>query len=318
MRRPLIVLIAATLLAAVPVLGGPIMKSQVSGTANWVVHADCEQFNKSRLGQLIRAELSSLGIEEKLQDFAKVFSFHPLDDVRDVTIYGQGQDREKAVVLIKGKFDKEKLLALIRSNPEHQESEYGSIVIHRWRNEEKVPSQDAKEQMMYGCFYRDDLIVIGAGLPAVKHALDVLNGSTASAVGGVFDSAIQQRQGVFFMVAANNLAQTVSDQQKAAVLKQANQLALAVGEDEKNVYVNVNLKASSQEAAEYIRRILDGILAYLALAAKEQPKLAALVENIKLSCAQNTVQVYFKSDPEPILQFLKEQSKRKEQDKTKN
>ena len=318
MGKSLIIVIAVALLTALPALGGPLAMNQVSAAANWVVHADCEQFNKSRLGQLVRAELANLGIEEQLKNFATVFSFHPLDDVRDVTIYGQGQDRDKAIVLIEGRFDKEKLLALVRMNPKHEQTQYGSIVIHGWQHEEKIPGHDVKEQMMYGCFYRDDLIVMSAGLSVVKHAVDVVNGSAATAVGGAFDAIIMQSKGIFFQVAANNLAQTVGDQQKAAVLKQAHQLALAVGQDEKNVYINANLKADSQEAAGYIKKILDGIVAYLALAGKEQPKLAALVERVNVSCVQDTVQIHFRSQPEPVLQFLKEQSKRQQKDETKS
>lgn len=318
MRKSFVALMAVALFAAMPVLAGPLMKNQVSTAANWVVHADYEQFHKSRLGQLFRAELANLGIEEDLDNFAKVFSFHPLDDVRDVTIYGKGQDREKAVVLIEGRFDKEKVLALVRLNPEHEETEYGRIVVHKWRHEEKIPGRDAKEQMMYGCFYRDDLIVMSAGLPAVKHAIDVLKGSIPNADSGRFDQILVEKQGVFFLAAADDLGQTAGEQQKAAVLKQAEQLALAIGQDEKSVYIDVNLKADSQEAAQYIQRILDGILAYLALAGQEQPKLAALVEKVNLSRVQDTVRIRFTSEPEPILQFLKEQSKRRGQDKTKN
>ena len=118
MRNLLIALIGSVVLIANPVPGGPLIKNHISADTDWFVHVDHERFKKSQLGQFVRAELIERGIEEKLEVFANVVSFHPFDDIKDVTIYGRGSDQEKAVVLMKGRFDKKQLEAAVHKNPE--------------------------------------------------------------------------------------------------------------------------------------------------------------------------------------------------------
>jgi len=312
MRMLVSVLIVCVLLAAVPVQGGPLLKSQVSADANWVVHADYDLLNKTIIGQLIRAELASLGLEVKLQDFKTIFSFHPLDDVRDVTLYGSGDDREKAVVLIEGDFDQDTLVALVRMNAEYEEIEYGDVVVHSWVDENKKDPGKAG-QRMYGCVPKNDLVVMGAGLEALKQAVDVLNGSAANAADGVFDQAALDTTGVFFQVAANAVGDVAEHQNNATLLKQADKLGVVVGEVEGTFYVDLTLSAKSQEIAQNLKKVVEGMIAFLTLAGSEQPVLAELAKKLELSTADNIVAIHFESDSAAIISFLKEQWEAKKQ-----
>jgi len=303
MRKSMLVLIAGILSLTVPALAGPLAKEQVSCGANWLVHVDVEQFRSTRMCEVVRPELENLGIEKKLSDFAALFSFHPIDDIRDVTIYGEDQDREKAVALIEAVFDKQKLLALLGIAPEHEEIKYGDLVLHKWVDESKKDC-DGAGQTTYCCFYEDDLIVIGAGLDGVKHAVDVLKGSAANAANIVFSQATEGAKGVFFQVMANNIRQTVGDHPKAAVLRQADRFALAAGEIEGKFYIDFLLTAKSEEVAQAINKIVDGIIAFATLAGEEDPKLAELAARVDLSCQQNIVHVHFDSDPACVVKFL--------------
>jgi hypothetical protein len=311
--RKLVLALMVSMLLVVPVFAGPLVKSQVSSTANWVVHADHERFFSSQVGQLIRKELANQGIEEKLANFATIFSFHPLYDVCDVTVYGNGQDREKAVVLIDGRFDKERLVTLVRSNPQHQEVGYGDITIHGWLHEEKKGSEVVKSFMMYGCVYQDKLVVMSSGLDTVKQAVDVLKGSAQSVASGQFGAAALNARGAFFQVAANGVSDIAGQEQHAAVIQQTDKLGLAIGENEGKVYVDMGLIAKSEEAAQNINKVFEGIIAFATLSGEQQPKLAELAQKVKLSCAQNTVGVRFESDSQSVFQFLKEQWEKKKQ-----
>jgi len=307
MRKSIIVLTLSVLLSPMPILAGPLVMEQVSGGANWLVHTNHEQFKKTRIGQLIRQELAALGIEEQLANFATIFSFHPLDDVRNVTIYGTGQDRKKAVVLIDGFFEKEILLALVRMNPEYEEIKYGDIMLHKWFDENQKGPNGTAGQMMYGCFYQDDLIIMGAGLEGVKHAVDVLKGSAENAENVIFSQAAQDAKGAFFQAMALNVAEIVGEQQEAAALRQTDQVGLAIGEFNGKFYIDLGLKTKSLEAGQAITKMLEGIIAFAVLAGEEQPKLAELAKKVKVTCENKTVQVHFESGPESVVQFLKDQ-----------
>ncbi|MBC8216895.1 MAG: hypothetical protein H8E73_00370 [Planctomycetes bacterium] len=308
MKRSMLILMVVVLLSTVPVFAGPLNKQQVSATANWLAHLDYEQVTTSQIGQLVRQEMAKFGIEEKLEDFATVFSFHPIDDVRDVRVYGNGPAREEAVVMIEADFDQEKLLALVRLNEHYEEIEYGDITLNRWLHEDE---KSGESQMMYGCLCNGDLVVMSAGLDAVTQAVDVLKGTASNAASGVFDQAELNARGAFLQVAANDVAQMAQEQGKGAGFGQTDAIGLAIGETEGTFYIYLGLLAKSEEAASNITKILEGIGALAALAGEEQPVLAAFVQRVQLSCQDNAVQIHFESDSELLFQFLKEQGEKR-------
>ena len=313
MKRVTPVLILGVLMTAVPVLGGPLMRSQVSATASWLVHADYEKFCNVQIGRLIIEELRRQGIDKKLDDFATVFSFHPLNDIRDVTIYGTGADKDKAVVLIDGKFDQDKLVALVSMNPEHKEVPYSDIVLHGWVDKKQAANGDTVEQQMYGCFY-GNLLVISSGLEAAKQAVDVLKGSAKNASGGLLAGSTADAKDAFVLVMGSALDELAEQQPKAAMLKQADELTLVVGEAGGNMYIDLGLKAKSEDAAESIRKMFDGFIAFANLSGQEQPKLAELAKKLQLSRVEKSVRVRFESDSESVFAFLKEKWQEKTQE----
>lgn len=313
MKKLLMLIVTSVLVVGGPVLAGPLVIEQVSGSASWVVHANQQQFKKTHIGQLIRQELINLGLEENLSNFAAILSFHPLDDVRDVTLYGTGKDREKAVVLIDGFFDKERILSLLRMNPQYKETKYGDIAMYEWFDE----NQKDPNQMMYGCFYKDDLIVMGAGLDSVKLAVDVLKGSAKNAVGGIFNQPALDAKGAFFQVVGKSVGEMVGQDPDAAAFQQTDQLDLTIGEVDGKFYIDWNLTAKSEEAAQAITQMLEGILAFVSLPNEQQPKLAELAKKIKINCEVKTVKVKFESEPEVVVQFLKEEWQKNQQKDSK-
>ena len=302
--KKLIPFLMTIFLAAAPVFAEALVKKQVSASANWLVHTDYEQFNNSKIGRLFRERLEELGVEEKLANFARIFSFHPLDDVRGVTIYGQGQGRKKAVALIEARFDKEVLLAFLRLNESHKEIEYGDHIVHSWLDQKKRdPNSIGK--MTYGSFYNDKLIVMGADPDAVKLAIDVLDDSAENAeASGAFSQVKTQRSGVFLLAMVDGVSE-MAKQPHAAVLKQTDKLSLEAGEADGNVYIDFGLTACSEQAAENIEQIAEGLIALGTLAGQKQPKLAELAENLKLSRKRSNIQVNFESDAEMFFSLLK-------------
>ena len=312
MRTLKTVLTLTVLLATIPALAGPLVKSNVSAEANWLVHIDADQLVSSKIGQLIRAELAKEGLEQKLLDFKQIFSFHPIDDIRNATLYGNGDDREKAVILVEGNFEKETLISLVRMNPEYQEISHGDLVVHSWVHENKKDPNKPGERM-FGCIPKENVVVMGAGLEMVKQAVDVLKGLAANAADGVFKQDILNREGAFFQIAANALGDIAAGQKDAALFNQTDELGGVIGEDDGKFYVNLSLKAQSEEIAQNLKKMLDGMIAFFTLAGAEKPALAELAKKLSLSCVDRTITLYFQADPEEIVSFLKEQAEAKKQ-----
>ncbi len=307
MKNFLIIIVAAMILwTAGHLVAGPIVQKYISADADWVVHADYEQFNKSHLGQIIRSELANRGIEERFKNFKEVFSYHPIDDINNITIYGRGKDREKAVTLIRGQFDNNKLLALVGMNLNYEQIEYHGIKIQQWNQQEKTAAQDTTEQTMFGCFYGNDLVVLSTGLPAIEQAIGVLDGSRASIADDFFGGMAIKSENVIFQAMVKNVSETAGKDPHPLLFRRTRQLALGIGENENNVFVNITLKADSKETAEYMKKILDGITAYLALTEAEQPEFVKIAQKAKISNVDDTVQIILELEPQ-IIKHLTQQ-----------
>ena len=310
-KASLTILIAGLCLAAAPAFAAPLQKSEVSPTANWVAHIDLEAFRGSSIGKLVLAELRNQGLEQKLQDFSNIFSFNPLQDIRDVTLYGKGQDRSNAVVVVDGQFDTQKLLSLLRLNSQYQEIPYKGSTLYRWQQEQKPgqqpPADQAADQMMYGCVCEGNRIVVGTGLEAVQRAVDTLKGQATGASTGLLNQIPQGQGKVFAQVVAAGVGDIVGENPQAAMLKQTDSLALTIGETTDKVFGQLSLQGQTAEVAANTTKLLQGLIAMVQLSAGEQPQLAELTRSLTISQADKTTQVRFEAPTQTLFQFLKDQ-----------
>jgi hypothetical protein len=303
---------ACLCLIAIPASARPLQKNEVSPAAKWVIHADVEAFRSSGIGKLIMAELQTRGLEEKLQAFAGIFSFHPLKDVRDVTIYGKDKDRNNAVVVIDGQFNSEKMVALVRQNPQHQEIPYQGVTIHQWPNEENKNGQTTT-QIMYGYMHNGRQVVLSAGLDAVKQAVDTLKAPSAGAASALLRQVPESPNGAFLQVTAIEVGTLVGEDPQAAVLKQTDLLTVTGGQSADNMSAELCLRSASPEVAENVVQMLQGILAMVQMAGQDQPKLSELAKGLKVARVDKVAQVRFEAPVQSVFAFVKEQLDRKKQ-----
>jgi hypothetical protein len=301
-----IILIAGLGLAAGPAFAAPLQRSEVNPAANWVAHVDLEAFRNSAIGKLVLTELENSGLNQKIEQFMTVFSFNPLRDIRDVTLYGNGQDRSNAVVVVEGQFDTQKLLSMLRLNSQYQEIPYKGSTLHRWQQEPKPGRQPADNQMMYGCVCDGNRIVMGSGLDAVQQAVDTLKGQASGASSGLLGQIPEGPNKVFAQVAAVGVGQIVGQDPKAALLKQTESLALSLGENSDKVFGELSLTGQSAEAADSMTKVIQGLIAFAQLNG-ERPQLAELAKSLSVSQADKTTQVRFEAPAQTVYRFLKSQ-----------
>lgn len=310
-------IVLAAFLAPGIVSGAPLQAGEVSVQANWVVHINCEGFRTTSLGKMVRNELAAEGIQDKLKDFATVFGFNPQQDLRDITLYGQGPDHEKAVALIDGRFNEETLLALVRLNPEHEAIPYGSLTLHRWMRPENeaVRALDRLRErlgtrkvgrMVYGTLYDGHLIAASAGLPATKQALDTLQGSGPSASTGRLDLTRPVSDGTFFRLAALDVDKMPGLSLRSPVLRQTEAVNLMVGETNGKVFFDLTLTTKSPEAAQAIVTIWEGIGALAKLAQQDRPLLARFGDSLQLSRSDKTAHIHAEAPAEMVFTRLKQ------------
>ena len=169
--------------------------------------------------------------------------------------------------------------------------------------------------MMYGCIFEGRLVVMSAGLEAVKQAVDVLKGSVENATNRSFNLGAQTTNGVFFQAMATGVSEMVGQEKKAAVLRQTDALSLIIGENDDKVYCSLGLSAKSAHVAQNIKKMLEGMIALASLVGADQPRLFELAKNLQPSCIDNKVYLHFESESQSVFNFLKEKWERKQKQK---
>jgi len=304
------VLVATLCFVAIPATAAPLQKSVIGPGADWVVHADLEAFRNSTIGKLVLGELKARGIEDKMQEFAMVFSFNPLTDVRNVTLYGKGRDPSRIVVIGDGQFDAERLVSLVRMNPQFQETPYQGVTLYQWHNEDK---KGGPGQLMYGFVREGRGVVISTGLDALKQAADNLRGAGPGPSASLASQVPSGDSGTFLQVAATGIGNLAGDDPKAAILKQAEMLTARAGEAKERLSVELSLRAQSPDMADKVMKVVVGLLALPELAAPEQPKLSELAKSVNVTRDDKVVQARFETSSQSIFAFLKEQWQKKQQ-----
>lgn len=329
MKNFIAIFIAGLLFVNVAIFAGPIDKGQVSKDAKWVAHLDNDQLGKSVIGGLIRQNLEQTGALAEMEDFNALFSFDPFVDINDITIYGREKDKDKFVVIFDGNFDKEELLKIVPPDMQHEVINYGQSELHIWQGEAqankrymgldlkydgeiKLETRQGEVQIndqvvnpaIYGCFYSDRLIVLSPSLDSIKSAIDVLNGTAENAGESDFIVDSYGNESIFFRAFVKGVGTIAGQEPKAAILQQTDTLELVIGESDGLFFVNVDLVTKSEEIAEAIGTMIEGILAFAVVASDNEPQVAELASKVTVLSIENSVQIRFESEPESVMELL--------------
>jgi hypothetical protein len=218
------------------------------------------------------------------------------------------------VVIIKGKWDQEKLVSLLKQNPSFSETAYGQHMILRWTDKAEDAQDDGSR---HGAFAADGVAVISRTEAAVKAAMDVFDGKAA----GKPEVIPTTGPGVFMLVAAKDFVLPANADPKARVLKRISGGTLLAGEANGAAFLNATLNTRKPEDAQRVRQMLDGALAFVSLATEEvtetegqTPFWAPLIAGARSAGTTNTVELNVTVNTQTLIQIA-ETAKRAEEAK---
>ena len=151
MKKMTVMLLISVLILSSSGWAAPLNRTHVPAGAKWLVHADFDAFDGTEMWRLISQTISEKD-QKKIDAIATLFGSDPTRDIYGATLYGTDAKEENAVVMIYGRFDKEKLLGLLVLNETYDESEYNGQKLYHW-----VDEKDNKQKV--GMFATDRLIV---------------------------------------------------------------------------------------------------------------------------------------------------------------
>lgn len=295
---------AAAVLVAVTGHAAEFDGSRVSADAEWLVHADLDALRDTEVGNYIVSRLQEGQADRKLDALEALLGFDPRTQVSDITLYGMDQERENAVMLLRGELDTARLVTLLRANDSYQMSTYGDFEIHRWTDENSG-------QESFGAIYGDGTIVMSAGQDMVVEALQVLDGGEPDiAESGEFQELIPDAPAAFFMAVAQ-LEEMGEMNTHARMLSQAQSGRLVLAERDGRFVGSLSLLAESEEVAGQIDDVARGILAMTMLSSGEKPALARMAQALDIDTEGKRITISIDCAPGHVIDFLKARAERR-------
>jgi hypothetical protein len=267
-------------------------KSLIPADAEWVVHLDMEKFKSSHIGNLLIQEKKG-GIKKKAKTFYKQTSIDLLKDVKGLTVYGLGKEKQSTVMCLKGTFDKEYLLGLLEDVEAHKEIAHGNHIIHKWNHSE------------YGLFVRDDLIFLAWNEEAIKAALDVVDGKNENiSTSSLKPYSDQIPENAFFAALVKDISALSGYSSKAVILKKAGSGLFTLTEKNEILNARIDATAETPKDAANMEQIIRGLMAMAQMQFEEAYEELNLSESVRVSTNSNKVKIELNHPSEEIFQII--------------
>ena len=276
---------------------------QVPASAQWVIHMDFDGFKTSGLGKFAMKQMDEhAGAIDALSAMLK---FDPRMDLADVTAFGHvdaEQADENGVALIRGKFDQEHLLTLLKANKTFKTEKSGKHKLHSWRDEDSGERE-------YGSIVSENLLVMGSTKEDVSLALSTLGGKTKTLKGKELKELKLDPNAYFIMGMASLEGLPIPPQAK--MLENVKKIGITMGEKDKNFETNIHLYTANDEFAVQIQQMMQGLLAIVQLQAGNTDnsmakEAAKFLKDVKISQEKQLVRM---SMAIPVATILEEANK---------
>jgi hypothetical protein len=292
-------------------LGGPLQKEQVAADAKWLVHLDVDRLRSTKVGDYIINQV----LEPKLGSLTRQFDFN-LDwkKVRALTAYGtsfQSKSSFDGVLLIKTELDLQGVLD--NAIEKASRADKHSVPIEKTQ-EGDITTYSMKDQM-FASFETGKPVIVGKSLDSIQNARGVLSGTSASLASTKTFSEFPQSPNPFFFMGAvdafNSSPETAKEPRdgdefnpKAKILKLADGGRVLLGENSKELFVDLSLKAKSAEVVTQMQQVIQGMIALASLSQSDNQDLQQLAQSAKVSSTGQIVTLKLGYPAEQAVQLL--------------
>jgi hypothetical protein len=300
MRNEIRFSLLAVLLVARVAVAVSFSPRVVAGDANWVLHLDMAALKASTLGQQMLANDLDARAEIQLKQAQALLGMDPREDLHAITVYGSGVDQDNAVMLIRGKFNSEKVAAAAAVMPGHELLVHGARQVHSW-----LEAADPSAGRMHGVLLDGSVGVISKSLANLQKALDVVDGKQASLAQGGINTANLSGDGVMLAAAGDFSGLSMGDNPMLSNVKARN-FAMQLRETGGNVALRVALKQESVQDAEQSQMMLNGLMMMgMAQLQQQSPELVGLLQAITISRDADTLVANFNYPAARLAEMMK-------------
>jgi hypothetical protein len=293
----------------------PLNLKHVAADAKWVAHVDWDALQASKVFQDIREDLLKAhpGAERHLAELREHWKFDPRHDLHGITLYGEQLKSEgqtvgtKGVAIVHAKLDQQFLLERAKQAPGHEVTAHGKYEMHTWLQGGR---RSEHERTVTGAFYAPDTLLFGSSKEEVAAALDVLDGTKPSLAGKDSPLAAAAPQGAVFVARVIGLTEAKLPAE-CPLAHKVNALVLAIGEYQRNAFVQGKLVVDRPETAEQIKSVVQGGLALAAMSHADDAEAQKLIDAVKITTSGNTVSAGWQAAVEAAAAQMKKEIARK-------
>ncbi len=237
----------------------PYDPKQIPEDAKFVLHVDLDGLQGSKIWDAIHQKLmANPDFQAGISQMETVTGVQFPQNMHDLTLYGRVPGDEAGVILVHAKGDQNKVMTVIQGLPDYSSVGYGDYTIVSWTD---------KGKKLFGSFQKDDLVVIAHSQENVQSALDVLAGKSP-AVKAESPLAAGAAKGQLIYAGAKDIPSLNKD--KNPVLGQMDSGWLSITEKGEDESVQADIQAKTPEAADQMKKMLDGALAMVGVAASAE------------------------------------------------
>ena len=269
-------LLAAGWAGSAPALAGPLKIDWVGADAKWIIHVDVEGFTGSTLGSGLLEGADDFGIDlGDLDDLKEEIGLDPRTDLMSITAYGSKEIAEDAVVIAVTNAQVDQALAKLTTDDDIQ-----SEVIKLEGFDVHIFSDGGERHYVHlRTADRADrrIVVVTDQESVMADALRVLEGRAPSqATARMPILAIKPKAGSIVYVAVNEIDLLPEIQPASEVLRLCERFTIDLGEADGTLNGSANLSAGSEQKANDIATVVQGMLALARLLANGDPDLGPL------------------------------------------
>ena len=284
MKKQAIPVALCAWLIAAAALAAPFEPKAVPKGSSWVVHVDFDRLRKTQIGENIIQRTSTGTTAARMEVLKNLFKVDPRKDFHSLTLSGIEKGEENGVLVLRTEYDKAAIMALLQAGPAYQVAKYGTWDLHRFQDEKK-------QKMIWGAFFDEKTVVCGQNQERVGECLETLAGTRPHADPALWGDAPAEN---VVLAASADLTRLGQLDPKAAMLRQAEKIAITADETDGTVKCRIVLAAATPEVATQLNQVALGLVAMGNLAAANDPAngwLADLCQKVKVTQAGKTVQV---------------------------
>ena len=297
-------MLAASLATLVGVTGvsvtaEPLDTTKVGAKSEWVLHIDADAMRKSAMATAMNEIFA--GEEWGGKESGVDYKFDASKDLNSVTMFGHGNGDDDGAMIVRGNFDEDHLLGLLKLMKGYKTIDTDAGTVHAWPNE-----KNGGKTLSYGAIAADNVLVFAEDQKWVVAGLQALTGKDGGLSSADLKGLLAKAPKNAFITGAADMRGWEDAAANAKMMKNTKLGSMSIAEVGDDMQMQISLTADNAEMAKQVHAMAQGMLAFAALNEEQAPELALLAFASKVTVDGSDVNMQLRYPLDEIIDMIAE------------